>query len=152
MDQKSLNNSATGSVTNLADAETFRYPWRFSTMFDPVLDFLCSVDRPAAYYKVFFACVKRLRPDEPRSYSATEVAADCGISKSTAERVLVMLEADCVLMAGGSGSAKKRRLNHRVIWRDRVVTFNEEHNMFPDPLLRDGTKMDRFPVGLQAAT
>lgn len=148
----SQNHATSNSENTVTEFRPQNYGKTFMTTFDECLGFLSSVPRPGAYYNVLFACLLRLRPDEFRAYSVTEVMHDTGGKRSTIERAFAMLEADNILISKGKGSGKRRRINSNLNWRGTVADFHRFRDGLdrPDPFpcagweQRTGQQHQRF--------
>lgn len=95
------------------------------------------LDRPSVYYRTLIFLATALDPIQFRRLSAREVAEGAGISQASAERALMMLESDKVVIHNSqSTGAKARRLNNRLFWGSSAQKRSETEL---DPML-DSTR------------
>jgi len=101
-------------------------------MFQPATAAIARFDRPSVYYRALLHLMTVLDPIQWRRYSSRELAEEANMSVSSAERALTMLQADNVIMAKGTSSARSRRLNNQIAW----ASSSERHNLVdldPEP-------------------
>lgn len=109
------------------------YGERFLTMFSNTAEGLAQFDRPSVYYRTLIFLATKLDPIQFRRMSAREVAEGVGISQASAERALMMLESDKVLIHNHQATgAKARRLNNRLFWGSSAQKRSETEL---DPML-----------------
>lgn len=96
---------------------------RFKTMFEEAMNRLACLDRPPVYYRTMLYLLNVLDPVQFRRISGREITEAIGISMSSAERALAMLEADQVIFCKGKSGAKARRLNNQVCWASKAERF-----------------------------
>lgn len=113
-----------GATIVLSAARARLYQGRFKTMFEASTMTIAMMDRPPVYYRAMLWLAAVLDPVQWRKISAREVARETGISISSAERALTMLEKDRVILTDGRTFAKVRRLNNNLFWASSSEKWN----------------------------
>lgn len=95
-------------------------------MFDQSFQTMAEMDRPPAYYRVLFQALALMDPIQFRRISATEIAKASGMSHSSAQRGLSMLQADRAIIGQGLGAARSYRLNNNLVSMSSAERWNQE--------------------------
>jgi len=103
-------------------------------MFEGSSQLLATLDRPTCYFRTLHFLLAMLDPVQWRRISAREIAQGAGLSMSSAERGLSMLESDRAIFCRGTTSAKSRRLNNRLVSKTTSEKWNAAT---PDPEVID---------------
>lgn len=126
---------AAGTTVELHAKFEHRYQRRFLTMFDDTLVSLSRLSRPPTYFRLLLICLVRFDPVQYRRISLRDLAAEAGLSMSSAERAFSLLRADNVVMTTGRASNLSCRLNIHLLSKSSSRRYFELSEGSNDPAL-----------------